>query len=69
MQRKTSKILRRGRIRRASEEGRERPDVPDRGLLYEVAHAHVFDHVSAQRLMGFSLIGVAPVLRWRLLTP
>jgi hypothetical protein len=27
-------------------------------LLDEVAHGHVFDHAPAQRLMGFSLIGV-----------
>src|SRR5262249_32287578 len=55
MQLKTAKILGRGRIRRAPEEGCERPDVPDivvARLLDEVAHAHAFDHGPAQRADG-----------------
>ena len=72
MQLKTPKVLRRGGIRRAAEEGCERPDVPDivvARLLDEVAHAHVFDHALAQRADGLLAHLGAPVLRWRLLTP
>src|SRR5258708_8495600 len=72
MQLKAAKILGRGRIRRAPEEGCERPDVPDifvARILDEVAHAHVFDHAPAQRADGLLTHRGAPVLRWRLLTP
>jgi len=61
MQLKAAKVLRCGSIRRAAEESCKGPHLPDivvACLLDEVAHAHVFDHAPAQRLMGFSLIAV-----------
>src|ERR1700758_1485901 len=55
MQLEAAKILGDGRIRRTSEEGCERLDLPDivvARLLDEVAHHHIFDHALAQRADG-----------------
>jgi hypothetical protein len=52
MQLEAAKIIGCRRVRRAAEEGCERPDVADivaLRLLDELAHGHVFDHAPAQR--------------------
>src|ERR1700682_2903075 len=72
MQLEKAKILRRGRIGRATEKGCKCPDVPDIvvvRLLDEVAHRHVFDHALAQRADGFITHRGAPVLSWRWIEP
>ena len=67
VQLKTAKILGRSRIRRAAEEGCERPDVPDIVVARLLELRTLMSSIMRRRsgLMGFSLIGGAPVLRWR----
>src|SRR6266478_6543464 len=55
MQLEAAQILRRRRIGRAADEGRERPhlaNVVAVRLLGEAAHRHVFDHARTQRADG-----------------
>jgi len=47
VQLKAAQVLARGRVRRPAEEGRERSDVPDVGVLHllaKTARRHVIDH-------------------------